>query len=349
MARFYARFDSGSSGWVTTLDNDYFERRRIGASSASAAPLRTGLIASRSAVSTDVYADLPISYENGALGTIIPGAVLTTDTSTYVSWSNAYTSSATTPPAPGIIIPSDYRSRPTSSISIDSRIGGPTGSGGVSYTTYTNATTAVSTILSSIQDGAGTTNSPYTRLGSNPSRTLHSIWHDFDMQYFGWDDFTPGTLSNASSSLTQNALPTNNDLANVSSTISPAITVTIYFDIEYFADKAGDVIISANLRKDSTTGTIVAQLSNYTTTVASAPGKTLLPFAWTFYTNQVLGAWYLMPTQGSYVDSGDGIDAGTYYLADVSIYVKDATITTHQSNTLSYTRTPEVITLIRSA
>ena len=347
MARFYAKFDSGSAGWVTALDNDYFERRRISTTSASAAALRDGLIASRSAVSADVYADLPATYENGALGTIIPGSVVTTDLSTYVSWSNAYTASATTPPAPGIIIPADYRSRPTSSIAIDSRIGGPTGSGGVSYTTYNNATTAVNTILSAIQDGAGVTNSPYTRLGSNSSRTLHSIWHDYDLQYFGWDDFTPGTLSNPSSSLTQNALPASNDLAQVSSTINPAITITIYFDIQYFADKAGDVIISANLRDGSTTGTIVAQLSNYQTTVASAPGKTLLPFAWTFYTNQVTGLWYLMPSQGSYVGGGSGIDAGTYYLADVSIYVKDATITSHQSNTLSYTRTPAVITLTR--
>lgn len=199
MARFYAKFDSGSAGWNPDgLENNdpagWFDRRRIALNSASAAILRDGLIASRSALSNDVYEDLDLVNRNGSLGTYFPpdSGPRSTNGSTFISWSSAYTSSV-----PGIVIPSNYRTRPTASIvSTQTTLvqpTTPTDPVGVSYLTYISASTAVKAVLDAIQTGAGTLSGPYTRLGNTPSRTLHSIWHDPNLQYFAWDDFTPGT------------------------------------------------------------------------------------------------------------------------------------------------------------
>jgi hypothetical protein len=205
MARFYARFDSGSAGWETELDNDYFERRRIAASSASAALLRDGLIASRSLLSTDVYQDLDDVNRNGARGTYFPpnSPVFTTDNSTFLSWSSAYTSSTEgikTPVTPslntyGSTAVVNYSLRPTASVLSTSTnlitASSPLDSAGVSFNTYRSASNAVRAVLDAIQDGGGVGNSPFTRTGNNPSRTGHSIWNNPNLQYFAWDDFTP--------------------------------------------------------------------------------------------------------------------------------------------------------------
>lgn len=200
MARFYARFDSGSANsqntWVTALDNDYFNRRRIGANSGSGAALRNGLISSRSLLSTDALGDIADTYRNGAQGTIVPADLYTTNGSTYVSWSNAgggvYTSPSST--GWGVVTPASYRTRPTGSIiSTNSLLTQRAYEVGVAYTTYMNATSAVRAALDAVQNGAGTVNSPFTRPGYEPTRTFHGVWHDPELQYFSWDDFTPGT------------------------------------------------------------------------------------------------------------------------------------------------------------
>lgn len=204
MARFYARFDSGSpGGWNTPLDSEaadtgFFDRRYVSAGSASAALLRDGLIASRSAVSTDVYVDLDDGNQDGSKGIYFPpdSGPFSTNNSTFVSWSNAYTSSFD-----GIKTPTsneygyadsvpNYSKRPTASVTsgMTNIIGPatPVDSIGVAYSTYTAATTAVKAVLDAIQSGG-----PYGRLGNYPNRTLLSVWHDPDLQYFAWDDFTP--------------------------------------------------------------------------------------------------------------------------------------------------------------
>lgn len=199
MARFYARFDSGSE---SQLDSAYFEKRRISTGASAGADLRSGLIASRSAVSADIYAELDAVNRDGQLGIyFVPdvGAVLTTDSSTYLSWSNAYTSSFD-----GIKIPTtnaygagaiNFSKRPTASVTSTNTMVGPLSpvdSASVSYNVYLSASNAVTTVLNSIQDGAAAAQTPYTREGNIPSRTLHSIWNDPDLNYFAWDDFTPG-------------------------------------------------------------------------------------------------------------------------------------------------------------
>lgn len=202
MARFYARFDSGSPSWspdpetgilVGTSANGYFNQYRIGANSASGALLRNGLIASRSAVSTDFYQELDSVNQNGTLGIFFPSDLFTITGGILTA--SAYTASATT--TQGIIIPSNYRTRPTASItSSQTTLIGPTNpldSGSVNYNVYLSASNAVKAVLDSVQNGAGDPFTPYDRLGNRPSRTLHSIWHDPNLQYFAWDDLTPGT------------------------------------------------------------------------------------------------------------------------------------------------------------
>lgn len=202
MARFYGRFDSGSANaqdtWVTSLDNDYFERRRIGADSGSGARLRNGLISSRSLLSTDALGDVADTYRDGKQGTIVPVDLYTTNGSTYVSWSKAgggvYTSPSST--GWGVVTPSSYRTRPTGSIlSTNALLTQQNYQVGVSYATYTNATTAVRDVLDAVQTATPTNTTPFTRPGNNSSRTYHSIWHDENLQYFAWDDFTPGEMS----------------------------------------------------------------------------------------------------------------------------------------------------------
>jgi len=204
MARFYARFDSGSGvgGWTPdtptsdldgTSPNGYFNRLRISNGSASAALLRDGLIASRSAVSTDFYEELDSVNQNGGLGIFFPADQI--QTVAGILTASAYTASAAN--TQGIFTPTNYRTRPTASItSSQTTLIGPTNpldSGSVNYNVYLAASSAVKTVLESTQNGAGTPFTPFNRSGNRVSRTLHSIWHDPDLQYFAWDDFTPGT------------------------------------------------------------------------------------------------------------------------------------------------------------
>lgn len=237
MARFYAKFDSGSAGWLSAFDStltqkNAFKRAYIAQGSASAALLRDGLIASRSAVSAAVKAEIASTYHNGALGTYFPpdSGPFSTDSATFVSWSNVYTSSVA-----GIIIPADYRTRPTASVlsTMTSLVGGvtPIDSMSISWGLYTSASQAVLTTLQSIVtgSGAGGAATPYMRtvgyeVGGFPqqtnytSRILHGIWHDKDLTYFAWDDFTPGQPPKPTISF-NNGHPTGNRAAPTNYTV----------------------------------------------------------------------------------------------------------------------------------
>lgn len=206
MARWYARFDGGS---VSALDNansteGYFTKLRIGASSASAALLRDGLIASKSALSTDVYADLDGVNINGTLGTYFPDdfSGKTVSIPTYVSWSNGYSSTLEGIKTPttntyGVADSVNYSKRPTGSVSYTSSAWvtalSPADPIGVSYSTYYSASAAVRTIVDTIQTTpGGVAQTPFTRPGTDPYRTIYSLWSNPGTDYFAWDDFSPG-------------------------------------------------------------------------------------------------------------------------------------------------------------
>lgn len=179
MARFFSVL-SGST--PSALVADSFDQRTI----SDGTTKRTALIASRSIVSADVYADLDPANIDGSKGIYFPPDLSTTPNNPFSA--TAYTSSI-----PGIVIPTNYRTRPTASIFSYTAGVGPTDpldTVSVSFTSYNNAGAAVKAVLDSITGGG-----PYARLGGVPSRTLHSVWHDQDLGYFAWDDFTPGTGS----------------------------------------------------------------------------------------------------------------------------------------------------------
>lgn len=282
MARFYARFDSGSAGWTTELDGTAsiatgFDRRRIAANSSSAALLRDGLIASRSAVSADVYDDLDAVNEDGSKGTYFPPDLPTYPSSTLISWSTAYTSSVDGIKFPvtnsyGSATVINYSRRPTASIvSTQTTLTVPTNPVDpvqLNYNVYLSASTAVRAVLDQVQNGAGTVNSPYTRLGTpaSSSRTLASIWHDPDLQYFAWDDFTPGPGPNTASPFTYTG---NNPLQfDMFFNIRPGIDVTYVNDankagyIGFEVDiEGGSVSLALRLVYDTTNGLYGTHLS----------------------------------------------------------------------------------------
>jgi len=249
MARFYGKFDSGSGGWVTELENNFFARSRIGADSASGALLRNGLIASRSVLSADVYEDLDETNKDGSKGIYFPPNLLTAPSDPFTG--TAYTSSVD-----GIKIPTtntygsptvvNYSLRPTASIlSTQTTLVGPTNpldTVSVSYTTYVNASAAVTAVLNAIQRGSTvspTFTTPFARLGNFPSRTLHSIWHDPNLQYFAWDDFTPGTPQSVGAAAQQQG---------------NAVTIDISWNPGEFPNDAnGTVLITGTITRGFTT------------------------------------------------------------------------------------------------
>lgn len=269
MARFYARFDSGSpngwtSGYGAGLDVDYFDRLRVGASSASGAGYRNGLITSRSLLSTDIYADLDPKNQDASKGTYFPGdsGPYSTDGSTFVSWSTAYTSSlegikTPTTNAYATLSPVNYSKRPTASVLSTSPFvtaSSPLDGVGASYTTYTNAVNAVKATLDAIQVG-GTALTPFVRSGSFPSRTLHSIWHDPDLTYFAWDDFTPG-------------LPQNFTANTPGNTGTP---VEYFYSTNYVTDYNWSSAQSSYEFKNDINAAVILNVSIYTT--SSTPGE----------------------------------------------------------------------------
>jgi hypothetical protein len=201
MARFYATFEHNLQ-FPTLQENastKAFLKKNIGATAQQGLDLQAGLIASRSLLSAAIYSTLDSINIDGSRGTYFPPDLITTNLTTFVS-GPVYTSSVDGIKTPitntydvGQAI--NYSKRPTSSItSSQTTLVGPTtnppDTGSAAYSLYKNATDAVATVLTSIQGGG-----PYDRLGQIPLRTLHSIWNDPNLNYFAWDDFTPGTGS----------------------------------------------------------------------------------------------------------------------------------------------------------
>ena len=232
MARFYAEFDHSQDA---TLNADLFDIAKIGGNATEGGNIRAGLIASRSALSAEFYVDsfgIERTNRSGAQGTIIPGDVITvtagTNPSVSMSFSAVYTASTSAGGLAGIITPANYRTRPTASILSTfnpSLLGRPlpidSGSNR-NYNLFLSASNAVSASLSAIITGSNTPRGPYVRLGANQARTLHSIWHDADLNYFAWDDFTPGQLSTSGMTIATS-------MADCNQTASPGATSTIQF------------------------------------------------------------------------------------------------------------------------
>jgi len=243
MARYYARFDHGNDA---TLDGDFFDKRTIGASSASAALLRDGLIVSRSVLSAAMKAVLDDQNEKGVNGPIIPrevGNITQTGAGGTLTFNNVFTSTT----IPGIVTPADYRTRPTASV--DTNDGNltprnPADSGTINNDLYLSASNAVTTVLNLFSNG----DSPLTpsNQGNFPTRSLHSLWHDKDLQYFAFDNFTPEQPTvNATSFLSSNGTRTSAGYIDISITSSslndfnPNGSASISLELQYMTSSGG--------------------------------------------------------------------------------------------------------------
>jgi hypothetical protein len=179
MARWYASFDNTTVTVREAAASDgYYERVVI----SSGSTLKSALLSTREALSDAAYAQMNAGNRDGSLGIVVPTDVVTRSSGDY-SWSNLYTNT-------GAIWPSDPRTRPTAQIlSTNSTPVSPTDAGTISDTLFTNAQTALENCFTSMTGGG-----PRGRLGLNPWRTLASIFHDHNLTYLAWDDFTPGAV-----------------------------------------------------------------------------------------------------------------------------------------------------------
>lgn len=250
MARWYATFDNSTiSSLEAETSGNRFERRNM----TGGASLKTALLAARQALSDAFYGVVDAANENGASGIVVPNDGYTRSGGNF-SFSNLYTNA-------GANWQSNPRTRPTALITAaGSTAVSPTDAGSISETLYTDANTALQNVLNAI------TNGPYTRLGQNPYRTLASLWHDHDMTYFAWDDFTPGQPATLSPS------------GPSSQSAASDLVITINWSRQYKADIEGQIGLYATLTKlgGSDTATLdVNVAASGLSYVWTVPGGTL--------------------------------------------------------------------------
>lgn len=222
MARFYAHYQNTTqSGLEAASGDNYYTKRFVNTTNAATAI--SNIASARSALSSSFYASISATNQNGNSGVVVPADGYTNN-GTNVSGSNLYTNSAA-------IWPADPRVRPTSQILI---AGSTAVSPADDFTTttalYDSARSAVNTYLTGIYTSVALTTlgGPYNRTSLSEWRMLASIWHDHNLTYFAWDDFTPGT-------------PTLNPVQPGSQSASLQLDVTLNWSWEYTNDRRGDI------------------------------------------------------------------------------------------------------------
>lgn len=323
MARYYARFDHGVEATLGGTDSvaNFFERRVIGSTTSSNAVLVT----KRRDLSDAMQAQLDGVNKDPTQGPIIPqtntaGTVNNiTRSGGNLSWTNVYKTTA----IPGVAYPADFRTRPTSSIYTDDgnlTAVSPADGGTISDTLYTDAGDALNTVLTSIkktksglspisppftEDG-----SPYTRLGTNPGRTLHSIWHDVNLNYFAWDDFTPGqpqTFTYHFPTATAGSPP------KIFLESGDPLYVVLQWTPEFLSDRAGDALLYfQTVRSDNL---VTIDTINVTVTDPPLSPTNNLPY----YSASLTANLYSLSWPGA------------EYNIESSVQFRDATIPAHTS------------------
>lgn len=191
MARFYSSFTNTIVPAVEALSAS---RLTMGGSPST---LQANLISTRAALSAAFKAQINPANDSGNLGTVVPQDGFTRGGG-VISSSNLYTNTlAVWQSNPAVRPSSTTAPNPTPITVANSTVISPADAWSVSETLYTDASTAVMNTLTSIANiGTGTGGGPYSRLGVDPYRTLASVYHDHDLTYFAWDDFTPGKPTN---------------------------------------------------------------------------------------------------------------------------------------------------------
>jgi hypothetical protein len=188
VARFYAHYQNTTVSGLEVIDaSNCYERKTVNGTNANTA--RNSMLSTRDTLSASFYASINVGNQDGTLGVVVPADAYTNNGTTF-SGANLYTNTAA-------VWPADPRVRPTTQIVVaNSSAVSPTDDFSTTTAAYDAARQAVQDYYAAITGG-----SPYARLGLNPWRTLASIWHDHDVQYFAWDDFTPGQLQSFASNL----------------------------------------------------------------------------------------------------------------------------------------------------
>jgi hypothetical protein len=141
--------------------------------------------------------------------------------------------------------------------------------------TYESASVAVSTVLGSIQDGG-----PYGRIGLNPSRTLHTVYHDPETRYFAWDDFSPGTASAITVELSRPNTYTDDITGNTNVAFVEIGEEDIQFSYnwatQFLADRLGTTGLTGSLRTNDVDRRVVTKSVSdvVATTLDFRPGGT---------------------------------------------------------------------------
>lgn len=229
MARWYSSF---SNTTITSLVNKSHQRLTMNGNTTT---LKNALISTRAALSAAFTAQINVANNNGTLGTVVPRDGFTRGGGT-VSSSNLYTNTnAVWQSDPSIRPSSTTTPNPTPITVANSNVISPADAWSISETVYTDASTAVMDVLTNIANiGAGTGGGPYSRLGLDSYRTLASLYHDHELTFFAWDDFTPGKVSNVNAVILGGA--GNYD-------------ITITWDKQFDNDLNGTIQINAQLER----------------------------------------------------------------------------------------------------
>lgn len=216
MARFYFTFDNTENTTLGTQSTTYaFDRLSFPSVSNPGPALRTALLNARSALSIQFYSQITTANRDGSLGITVPtdGYVVSggnIQNDTYPSGPGLYTNTEA-------IYNSDFRDRPQPPITKSnstaitspplSRASAPWS---IPASYYNNCTIALQNVMAAVlgdASGQQPSGGIYARLASvyDKDLTLRSLWHDANMTYFAWDDYTPGTPG----ALTVNVSTTN--------------------------------------------------------------------------------------------------------------------------------------------
>jgi uncharacterized membrane-anchored protein len=272
MARFYAPFNPSYTN-ATLIGLGYDKRWIISGDSASSATQRNGLIASRSALSGQMLAQLNAAntFVTTTRGIILPGDGITFSGGN-LSWNNVYSGSID-----GLKYEVDPSVRIKQPISIaDTGIIGavtPADPGSILQGYYYSASTAVDeTIRLLIYSGSASfvlqaDGGPYQRPGNYPSKTLHSVYHDYQLTYFAWDDFTPGKPREAAT--------TTPASSNINNTYwySNSFNITLNWsnsNHEFLNDANAVPIVNLTIVTESISGTTTVTSSGDIVTFAGA-------------------------------------------------------------------------------
>jgi hypothetical protein len=280
MARFYATFDHTIvSALEAQTTGNFYDPRFIGANSSLGTAHQIIISGARADLSAAMLAQLDANNHNGSSGVVFPSDGIAF-TGGNLTWSNAFTTGSA-------VWQSDPRVRPnTRNILISNGdpnllASSPADPGSINQGYYYSASAALMNALNDIREtgSLSTGYGPYGRLGTNPSRTLFSIWNSHDLSYIAWDDFTPGQVQSFTAAPRANGAGVFTIDFNAGSVTNGLMVesgvddVSIRFNWtkQYLADLAGDSILNASA---TPAGGSAYTLSSYN------PGQGVLQYDW---------------------------------------------------------------------